>query len=121
LISALEDAFASGYYQFLSKRGSNYDENSQTKDTFKEFEDRVIYAINQVFKIHSSYNSEQVMNMTLGELLTRFSSSLIGVSHNRLLKIDVPVNQKLARFKRTLVQNANDEDKQDYLIINGDC
>ena len=121
LVSALEDAFASGYYQFLSKRGSNYDENSQTKDTFKEFEDRVIYAINQVFKIHSSYNSKQVMNMTLGELLTRFSSSLIGVSHIRLLKIDVPVNQKLARFKRTLVQNANDEDKQDYLIINGDC
>ena len=121
LVAALEDAFASGYYQFLSKSGNALSEDSQVKDTFKEFEDRVIYAINQVFKTNIPKGAKQILNTSLGELLTKFASTLIGVSYNELLKVNVPLNQKLARFKRVLVENAEDDEKLDYLTINGDC
>ena len=122
LIAALSDAFNSKYYGALKTNNRNLGEESEIGGlTFREFEDRIKLAIEQVFGMEETkISAQRLMDFTLGDLLFNFSSSLFDFNGDVLSSFNIPLSQKLARFKRKLASNSKDKDNS-YLTIEGDC
>lgn len=115
LIKAMEDVFTNAYYDGLSPNKALSDD-SAIKTTFDAFEQRIIQAINTAFStiLPLDVQAKDVLGYSLGELLTDFSSTLINLNNEDITKTYLPNIQRIANFKRKLV-NA------EKLTIEGDC
>lgn len=115
LIHAMEDIFTGGYLDALRQK-LPLTNDSEITQTYKNFENRIIDAINTVFsaKLSADTTAKDALGMSLGELVYNFSQGLYNFSPSELTEYYVPINQRLTRFKREMVKNGN-------LTQEGDC
>ena len=121
-VHILSDLFASGYISAMG--GISKDDEIEV--TYRELQAQVYKAIQDVFKVtlpnmNEKRLNQKIMNMTLSQLLVDFSSSLFNFNTRLISQVNIPFNQKLAKFKADAANNWAEVNRKPALIIIGDC